>query len=304
MNCPESDRCDIFAHMRYRTSDQETLSQEELLSLEVEEHNQEYAGRQHMPFGLASLRFSKEQVLRINDRAHKQGAYMRGYRKRRLFEMLDLPSTCGKRVLDVGCGNGQHAVFFAMYGAQASGFDLSDVGIDVARQMASENGVSELCNFQIADASSMPYPDETFDVVVLNAVLHHMLKYPNIRNETFRVLKPGGRVLIAEGLRENPVYRLLRGFFLKARGGTSDQGDLDLDLGDLLTFAEGFEDVYKEQFCLFEGIKAGIARPYANPLPVRIVLFIATQADRVVLGLLPFLRKYCSEIVMVMRKPA
>jgi len=289
--------------MRFRTPDQERLSREELLAHEVTEHNEEYAGRHHLPFGFDSLRFTREDVLRVHDRAHKRGAYMRGYRKRRLFELLDLERLDGLRVLDVGCGNGQHSVFFAMYGARAHGFDVSDVGIDVARRMAEVNGVADRCDFRVADASSMPYPDDHFDVVVLNAVLHHMLKYPGIREETFRVVKPGGRVLITEGLRENPIYRGLRGLFLRARGDAPDRGDVDLERADLVSFSRGFEDVYEERFCLFEGIKAGIARPYANPLPIRILLFLATQLDRALLALIPPLRRYTSEVVWTMRKP-
>ena len=289
--------------MRYRTPDQEHLSREQLLAAEVVEHNEEYAGRHHFPFGLTSMRMQKDEVLRINDHAYKQGAYMRGYRKRRLFELLDLKSLDGQRVLDAGCGNGQHAVFFAMFGAFASGFDLSDVGIETAREMAIANNVQGLCEFKVGNASEMPYPDDHFDVIVLNAVLHHMLKYPKIREEAFRVLRPGGRLFITEGLRENPIYRVLRGAILRVKGGAPDQGDVDLGLDDLISFTEGFEEVHREHFCLFEGIKAGIARPYANPLAIRIVLFLATRVDNVVLMMLPGLHRYCSEVVMTMRKP-
>lgn len=290
--------------MRYRTPDQERLSEGELLAMEVEEHNEEYAGRHHYPFGLSSMRFTREDVLRINDQVYRKGTYMRGQRKRRLFELLDLDSLPGRRVLDVGCGNGQHAVFFAVCGAEASGFDLSDVGISVAREMAAANGVAERCDFQVANASAMPYPDASFDVVVMNAVLHHMLKYPDIRSEAWRVLKPGGRLLITEGLRANPVYRGLRAAYLRVRGGTPDQGDIDLDLDDLLRFAEGFEDVQREHACLLEGVKAGLARPYANPLPIRALLYALIQVDRALLTLFPRLDRYCSEVVMAMRKPA
>jgi ubiquinone/menaquinone biosynthesis C-methylase UbiE len=287
--------------MRLRNKLQETSTVDELLDAEAEEHDKDYAGK--FGFGSSTLEFSKEYVWSVNDHAYKKGTYSRGYIKRRLFEELRLDDISGKEVLDVGCGNGQHAVFMAMHGAKVKAFDLSQVGIEMGENMAKAHGVEEQCEFRIANISELPYADESFDIVLHNAVLHHILKYPNVREETFRVLKPGGRVIFVDGLRDNPIYTGIRAVKNLAKGNSQDLGDVDLEFKDFLDFCEGFQNVELERRCLFESVKAGIARPYNNNSVVRFIIWLAKLSDDVALKMLPFLERYCTEIIGTMEKP-
>ena len=151
-----------------------------------------------------------------------------------------------------------------MHGARVCGFDLSPVGLDVARAMAEANDVSHLCDCRIANISELPYEDEEFDLVLHNAVLHHILKYPNVRTETLRVLKPGGRVVFADGLRDNPLYTGARAVKDFVRGKQAELGDIDLEMQDILDLSEGFVDLRFERRCLFESVKAVIAKPHGS----------------------------------------
>ncbi len=286
--------------MRYRTAEQEHVPLEEMLETEAREHDVDYSGKG--AFGQRGLKIDKDLVWRLHDQVYRRGAYLRGYRKRRVFELLEFETIAGKSVLDVGCGNGANAVFVAMHGAQVSGFDLSPVGVQTAQKMAEANGVGELCHFEVAQASKMPYADDSFDAVMLNAVLHHLVKYPNVREEVFRVLRPGGKMIIADGLRQDPLYRLARGTF-RLFVGTSGLGDVDLDTGDLKEFAKPFVDLHIESFCLVEGVKALIGRNYGSPAPIRGALWMACQTDRALLRAFPSLDRYCSEFVLVATKP-
>ena len=99
------------------------------------------------PFGFPSLTFSKADVWRHHDHAYKSGTHIKGHRTRLLFDLLDLDHVAGKKILDVGCGNGQFAVFFAMYGAEVWGIDISEVGIDVANRTAQANNVADAMSF-------------------------------------------------------------------------------------------------------------------------------------------------------------
>jgi len=288
--------------MRLRSEIQREASIDELLEHEAVEHDEDYAGK--YAFGSPTLKFSRDYAWQVNDHVYKKGTYIRGFLKRRLFEVLDLNNLAGKKVLDAGCGNGQHAVFLAMYGARVSGFDLSPVGVKMAEAMAEANGVSDLCEFGIANISELPYDDEEFDLIVHNAVLHHMLKYPNVREETFRVLKPGGRVIIVEGIRENPIYRGARTIKDFITRNELDLGDVDLEMKDILEFTQGFTEVHFERRCLVEGIKEGIGRYYSNGRLTRGILYVAKRTDDVLLKLFPGLEKYCTEIVAWMRKPS
>jgi ubiquinone/menaquinone biosynthesis C-methylase UbiE len=282
--------------MKYQDKADATHCIEENLRIEADAHDDEYEGR--TPFGLGSLTFTKEQVWRINDHSYKSGTYRRGWRKRRLFELMDLGNLGGQRVLEVGCGQGHNSVFFAMYGAEVYGFDLSSGGIRMARRIAAANGVANRCHFAVASASNMPYPDEHYDAVVYNATLHHAIKYPNVVEETRRVLKTGGRLFFAEGIRENSVYRLVRSI-KKALHPIPYHGDIDLETEDIDRMIHGYTSVYVERFCLIEKFAQGLGNDYDNNWLVRAMYFGASQADRILLRLIPSLRRQCLEIIGV-----
>ena len=285
--------------MRYQDESYKEILTKEMLQMEAEIHDLEYSNS--LPFMSSSLKIEVDHVWRINDLCYKKGRYIRGYRKRRLFELMDLDNIKGKKVLDVGCGNGQHAVFFAMHGANVHAFDISEVGVKIGRKIAEANGVSNRCHFSVQSASNIAYNDETFDIIVYNAVLHHVLKYPNVKSETLRVLRKGGYVFFADGIRVNPVYRTARHIF-RSITGRRPKGDVDLYYEDILQFAQAFSKVHIESFCFLLGIKALIGRPINNSPLVRCVFYFAKRMDDVLLKVFPFFHKYCSEVVGKLEK--
>ncbi|MDX9974240.1 MAG: methyltransferase domain-containing protein [FCB group bacterium] len=104
----------------------------------------------------------------------------------------------GMRVLDVGCGTGLLTVQIAESapGCTAEGIDASGPMITVARRKRTRPN----CTFKQALAEELPYPDKHFDIVTSALFLHHVdreLKGRCLR-EIRRVLKPGGRLVIAD----------------------------------------------------------------------------------------------------------
>ena len=242
--------------MRYQDQTYSRMSAAQLEVLEADIHDVEYG---HRTLDLIDI----DQWWRCNDHCYKRGTYYRGYRKRRLMQLVDISSVGGKAVLEVGCGTGELSVFMALHGATVSGFDLSKVGIDTAKKLAAANGVAKRCDFSVQSASCMSFNDGSFDIVIYNAVLHHALKYPNVREETWRVLKAGGLCAFAEGIRGNPVYRAARRV---KRALTREQleGDVDIDVRDLDCFMEGYIDRKTEFLCLTLGIKQLIGKTHDN----------------------------------------
>ena len=285
--------------MRYQDKGDSKYSIKENLRMEAEAHDEDYEGR--LPFGLSSMTFTTDDVWAVNDHAFKRGCYKRGWRKRRLFKLMELNDIGGKRVLEVGCGQGHNAVFLAMYGAKVSGFDLSPKGIEMATKIAGANGVGELCEFQVANVSDLPYESESFDVVLCNAVLHHVVKYPNVAEELHRVLKPGGKLFFAEGVRDNGLYRLARSIRRKLNP-VHYHGDIDLEMSDLNTLTTNYSSVYTEQFTLFEKFAQGLGRDYNNGILVRSIYAITHLIDTVLLAIFPPLRRQCLEVVGVAEK--
>src|SRR5258708_11373604 len=106
----------------------------------------------------------------------------------------------GQHVLDVGCGTG----YFARLLAQAVGNDGLVVGVDASPEMiryASDRARrARNCQFQLDTAESLSFPSEHFDVVVSSLSMHHVPHDLQLAalSEMWRVLRPGGTLLIAE----------------------------------------------------------------------------------------------------------
>lgn len=100
----------------------------------------------------------------------------------------------GKRVLDVGCGTGEYASFYAAHGADVTGIDISKTSIDIARQNAKRLGLDNV-HFEQADLFLRDFPEQ-FDYVFSFGVLHHTANpsFAFYRLATF--LKPFGTLTI------------------------------------------------------------------------------------------------------------
>lgn len=98
----------------------------------------------------------------------------------------------GQAVLDLACGTGVVAVTAARRGARVQGLDLSPVLLAHARESAAQAGV--VIEFSEGDAEDLPYPDDSFDVV-LSQFGHMFAPRPEMAvREMLRVLRPGGRL--------------------------------------------------------------------------------------------------------------
>jgi demethylmenaquinone methyltransferase/2-methoxy-6-polyprenyl-1,4-benzoquinol methylase len=126
-----------------------------------------------------------------------------GRRGNRLRAMLadDLELGPGDRVLDVGCGPGRLALVLAERVGPTGAMDGIDAAVEMinrASSRARKRGVA--ASFQVARAQDLPFPDATFDAVACTLALHHVAEddQRTAVEEMYRVLKPTGRLLIAE----------------------------------------------------------------------------------------------------------
>ncbi|GAA2851237.1 hypothetical protein GCM10010517_08810 [Streptosporangium fragile] len=104
----------------------------------------------------------------------------------------------GTRVLDVGTGPGRVplAIARALPALRVEGLDLSAEMIDLARRNAAEAGLGDRVDFTVADVADLPYPGESFDLIVSSMSQHHWPDAAAGMRELRRVLRPGGRVWI------------------------------------------------------------------------------------------------------------
>ncbi|MHB1294325.1 MAG: class I SAM-dependent methyltransferase [Anaerolineae bacterium] len=94
----------------------------------------------------------------------------------------------GKTILDVGCGLGLYVRRFRDFSADVHGVDLDAAKVEEAGRT--------LPNIRVGSAEELPYPDGFFDVVLSHEVLEHVDDDRAAAREAYRVLKPGGRLVV------------------------------------------------------------------------------------------------------------
>jgi ubiquinone/menaquinone biosynthesis C-methylase UbiE len=110
----------------------------------------------------------------------------------------------GKRVLDVGCGDGTYTMDLFDRGGPATirGVDRAERAIEIARSRAN----SEAITFEVCSAESLPLGNGSFDIALLRGVLHHLERPFDALREAMRVART---IVVTEPNGFNPVLKIL-----------------------------------------------------------------------------------------------
>jgi len=226
------------------------------------------------------------------------------YERRRLFEtalekLLAQP-VAGLRALDYGCGAGDWGLVLAGEGAEVTFLDLSPVAIELALRRAGASGVAHRVRGVPRDAGELAcFADAEFDLIFASAALHHTLKYPDALEELVRVLKPGGRLILAETYGNNPLLNAARRLGWRLHRQPAEAGEeilfSDRELGLL---RRHFRDVELTPLNLLAMAKRLFRGRFASPW-VRRLLAALEVADRLLLRAFPLLHRHCGEVVVV-----
>jgi SAM-dependent methyltransferase len=125
------------------------------------------------------------------------------------------------QTLEIGCGEGANLFHLAkrFCPAQLAGVDFSS-----AKVMAARRHLPEVVQLFCADATKLPCPDRSYDVVLMRDILHHLplgQGRDQALGEAYRVLKPGGRLYLIEPNGRCPLVLLQAGLIPAERGALS-----------------------------------------------------------------------------------
>jgi ubiquinone/menaquinone biosynthesis C-methylase UbiE len=110
----------------------------------------------------------------------------------------------GKMVLEIGCGAGIDSAEFARNGASVISTDLTRTSTELTRDLLTEIGMPS--NVVESNALSLPFKNDIFDCVYSFGVLHHFPGIESALAEIYRILKPGGKVMVMLYHRDSLLY--------------------------------------------------------------------------------------------------
>lgn len=143
-------------------------------------------------------------------------------------------------ILDYGCGNGWTALLLATKVQKVYAFDISMGQIRVLQKYVKENRFSNIF-YSVADGSHIPFPDDSFQYIFGNAILHHIPLHQCLP-EIARVLTPSGRAAFCEPFGKNQIIKLMS--LNKCHQSEKDlRSDSKIGYSHMATFKKYFSSV-------------------------------------------------------------
>ena len=235
-----------------------------------------------------------------NERFAKDGDFQRpadrfyniAYQSYYVFRDRLLSGCAGKRVLEIGCGQGDNSIALARAGAVTTGIDISDVAVENAKSAAEARSVHAA--FLVMDAENMSFSNEAFDLVFGAGILHH-LTLESVLPEIARLLVPAGHALFIEPLGHNPLINLYRRLTPSQR--TRDEHPLLSS--DVTSMQKYFRRIDPQYFYL----STLLAAPLATKPGIHGLVDVLNIVDTCLFALMPPLRKYAWTVILDMQKP-
>ena len=117
----------------------------------------------------------------------------------------------GMKVLELGCASGWLTLAMAQRGAEATGMDLSEKSLHVARDYyeSIKDEVKGSVDYQPVDMNYLDLPTETYDIIVAKGVFHHLMNLEHVTDNIHQALKPNGLLWIEDTVGEESAATVL-----------------------------------------------------------------------------------------------
>ena len=158
------------------------------------------------------------------------------------FILTKLGALQGKKLLDVGAGLGESAVYFALQGAQVTAIDVSPVMVQTILKLGQRYGVQ--LEGIVSSAEELNVPEAAYDVVYVVNTIHHVRDRRCLFRQIRRALKPDGIFISYDPLAYNPLINVYRRMATHVR--TPDESPLTV--ADLKLARQYFSHVQHREF--------------------------------------------------------
>jgi ubiquinone/menaquinone biosynthesis C-methylase UbiE len=215
-----------------------------------------------------------------------------------------------KKILELGCGAGEASVYFAKKGAEVTATDISQGMLDVVQQVAKRHNATLSTKQSYSD--NIDFADETFDIVYAANLLHHV-DLASTLIEASRVLKKGGVFVSWDPIAHNPLINIYRKMATEVR--TTDEHPIKMN--QLKLFLKYFSSMETETTWLFtlwifvkfyfiDRVHPNDERYWKKILTehkrLEKLYYRLEKLDKLLLHLIPFLKRYCWNIVIIAKK--
>lgn len=157
-------------------------------------------GAQYTPFRSrgAGYAATQEQLLEADPRQRYRQGYTELEAVGDFYAIFpELPAAlAGKDVLDFGCGYGGKTIAYGGHARFVAGVEPFEKHIEFSEAFRQHYGADNV-EFRMCSQARIPYPDDSFDIVLSHDVLEHVDNPPNSLSEVHRVLRPGGVAYLA-----------------------------------------------------------------------------------------------------------
>ena len=242
---------------------------------------------------------SLARIAPVSPETRRRYEVLRRRRFSKEFRFSLLGNLRGKRVLDVGSGDGINSVTLALLGAEVVGLDISPKAIEVATERARINRVEHRTTFVCAPLECAEFAPSSFDIIWGDAILHHVLA------DLDRVLgslsfwsAPTALVVFAEPINLSPLLRRFRLMLPVPTHATPDERPLEAS--ELVLLQGWMPDLRIRHFGLLERLNRFVLTNHTLETSGRIRRFVGEGLALADVGLLalPPLRRFAGKAVL------
>jgi 2-polyprenyl-3-methyl-5-hydroxy-6-metoxy-1,4-benzoquinol methylase len=255
--------------------------------------------KQEAEFFDAEARLEMERLAPVDPRTIERYGKLQRRRFNKEYRFRVIGSLAGKKVLDVGCGDGLNAMNLALLGGHVTGIDISPGAIEVAKRRAEINGVSDRTSFIVSPLETAAFQKGEFDIIWIDAVLHHLLAdLDGAMKKITSWAKPGGTIIIGEPVNLSNAVRKLRHALPIKTDHTPDERPLEP--ADIAIVARHVADMHVRYFSIFTRLSRfvlGDADYESSSAPRRMIFNLLAMTDYAILSV-PVLQRLAGTTVM------